>query len=103
MTISDASTVEGGSLVFDLTLSNPSSETIVVSLNTGGGTATESPNARIYVARCLRELGQWAAAYDEMHATMSRALKLEYDNVPERIEEIPAPEGAGDILGVVDR
>ena len=38
----------------------------------------------------------------EMHATMSRALKLEYDNVPERIEEIPAPEGAGDILGVVD-
>ncbi|HEY5647412.1 MAG TPA: carboxymuconolactone decarboxylase family protein [Pseudomonadales bacterium] len=39
----------------------------------------------------------------EMHATMSRALKLEYDNVPERVEEIPAPEGAGDILGVVDR
>ncbi|MGD8416444.1 MAG: carboxymuconolactone decarboxylase family protein [Pseudomonadales bacterium] len=39
----------------------------------------------------------------EMHATMSRALKLEYDNVPERIEEIPAPEGAGDILGAVDR
>ena len=39
----------------------------------------------------------------EMHATMSRALKLEYDTVPERVEEIPAPEGAGDILGVVDR
>jgi len=39
----------------------------------------------------------------EMHATMSRALKLEYDNVPERVEEIPAPEGAGDILGVVDQ
>ncbi|MGE0622326.1 MAG: carboxymuconolactone decarboxylase family protein [Pseudomonadales bacterium] len=39
----------------------------------------------------------------EMHATMSRALKLEYDNVPERVEEIPAPEGAGDILSVVDR
>lgn len=39
----------------------------------------------------------------EMHATMSRALRLEYDNVPERVEEIPAPEGAGDILSVVDR
>jgi alkylhydroperoxidase family enzyme len=38
----------------------------------------------------------------EMHATMSRALKLEYDNVPERVEEIPAPEGAGDILQAVE-
>ena len=38
----------------------------------------------------------------EMHATMCRALKLEYDNVPERVEEIPAPEGAGDILQAVD-
>ena len=39
----------------------------------------------------------------EMHATMSRALMLEYDNVAERVEEIPAPEGAGDILQVVDQ
>ena len=39
----------------------------------------------------------------EMHATMSRALMLEYDNVPERVEEIPAPEGAGDILLAVDQ
>jgi alkylhydroperoxidase family enzyme len=38
----------------------------------------------------------------EMHATMSRALRLEYDNVPERVEEIPAPEGAGDILQAVE-
>ena len=38
----------------------------------------------------------------EMHATMCRALKLEFDNVPERVEEIPAPEGAGDILQAVD-
>lgn len=28
----------------------------------------------------------------EMHATMCRALKLEYDDVPERLVEIPAPE-----------
>ncbi|MGD9537405.1 MAG: beta strand repeat-containing protein, partial [Alphaproteobacteria bacterium] len=41
LTISNESVTEGGSLVFDLTLSNPSSETIVVSLNTGSGTATE--------------------------------------------------------------
>lgn len=32
----------------------------------------------------------------EMHATMCRALRLEYDDVPERIVEVPAPdEGAG--------
>lgn len=28
----------------------------------------------------------------EMHATMCRALRLEYDDVPERVVEIPAPE-----------
>lgn len=29
----------------------------------------------------------------EMHATMCRALRLEYDNVDERVVEIPVPEG----------
>ncbi len=29
----------------------------------------------------------------ELHATMCRALRLEYDDVDERIVEIPAPEG----------
>lgn len=29
----------------------------------------------------------------EMHATMTRALRLEFDDVPERIEEVPVPEG----------
>ena len=29
----------------------------------------------------------------EMHATMTRALRLEYDNVAERVTEIPVPEG----------
>jgi hypothetical protein len=28
------------------------------------------------------------------HATTSRALKLEYDDVPERIVEVPAPKNA---------
>jgi alkylhydroperoxidase family enzyme len=30
----------------------------------------------------------------ELHATMCRALRLEYDDVEERIVEIPAPDGA---------
>ena len=42
----------------------------------------------------------------DMHATMCRALKLEYDDAPERIVEIPAPEGgskgSGDFLQAVD-
>lgn len=49
--------------------------------------ATRSPNARIYVARCLRELGRLTAAYDEMHATMREATeKAEQDDkyVPTR-------------------
>ncbi len=29
----------------------------------------------------------------EMHATMTRALRLEFDNVEERIVEVPVPEG----------
>jgi hypothetical protein len=38
----------------------------------------------------------------ELHATMCRALRLEYDDVDERIVEIPAPgEGEGDFMGGV--
>ena len=42
----------------------------------------------------------------EMHATMCRALQLEYDNVPERIVEIPIPDGETrniDFMRVVDQ
>jgi len=40
----------------------------------------------------------------EMHATMSRALRLEYDDVDERIVEIAAPEGANlDVMDMVDK
>ncbi len=40
----------------------------------------------------------------EMHATMSRALRLEYDDEPERVVEVPAPgQEAGDFMGAVDR
>lgn len=41
----------------------------------------------------------------EMHATMCRALRLEFDDVDERVSEVPAPGGgaAGDVMSVVDR
>jgi len=29
----------------------------------------------------------------EMHATMTRALRMEFDDVPERVVEVPVPEG----------
>ena len=39
----------------------------------------------------------------EMHATMSRALRLEYDDVDERVSEVPAPSaGGGDVMSMVD-
>jgi hypothetical protein len=31
----------------------------------------------------------------DMHATMSRALQLEYDNRPDPVVEVAAPEGYG--------
>lgn len=39
----------------------------------------------------------------DMHATMSRALRLEYDDVDDPITEVPAPEGASqDVMAAVD-
>jgi alkylhydroperoxidase family enzyme len=39
----------------------------------------------------------------EMHATMSRALRLEYDDVDDPVVEVPAPEGASlDVMAAVD-
>ena len=39
----------------------------------------------------------------EMHATMSRALRLEYDDVDERVKEIAAPDSASqDVMKMVD-
>ena len=38
-----------------------------------------------------------------MLATMSRALRLEYDDVDDPITEVPAPEGAAqDVMAAVD-
>jgi alkylhydroperoxidase family enzyme len=51
----------------------------------------------------ILELTYITATYD-MHATMSRALRLEYDDVDERVVEVPAPDDAsGDVMGMVDR
>jgi alkylhydroperoxidase family enzyme len=50
----------------------------------------------------ILELTYTTATYD-MHATMSRALRLEYDDVDERVVEVPAPEGAAtDVMNMVD-
>ncbi len=51
----------------------------------------------------ILELTYITATY-EMHATMSRALRLEYDDVNERIVEVAAPKGAStDVMSMVDK
>ncbi len=48
------------------------------------------------------ELTYCTALY-EMHAVMSRALRLEYDDIDERIVEIAAPAGSSyDVMNMVD-
>jgi len=43
------------------------------------------------------------ALYD-FHAVVSKALRLEFDDVADRIVEVPAPKGSGgDVMGMVDR
>lgn len=50
----------------------------------------------------ILELTYVTALY-EMHAVMSRALRLEYDDVDERIVEVAAPEGGSDdVMNMVD-
>jgi len=40
----------------------------------------------------------------DMHATMCRALRLEFDDVDDPITEVPAPDGASlDVMAAVDR
>ncbi|MGD0192007.1 MAG: carboxymuconolactone decarboxylase family protein [Rhizomicrobium sp.] len=51
----------------------------------------------------ILELTYVTALYD-MHAVMSRALRLEYDDVEERIVEVAAPGGGpGDLMSMVDQ
>lgn len=52
----------------------------------------------------ILELTYIASLYD-LHAVTTKALRLEYDDVPDRIVEVaaPGPVGADDPMGVVDR
>jgi len=53
----------------------------------------------------ILELTYTAATY-ALHATISRALRLEFDDVPERVVEVPVPEGgaaAVDIMKDISR
>ncbi len=50
----------------------------------------------------ILELTYVTATY-MMHAVMSRALRLEYDDVEERVVEVPAPTGGSDdVMSMVD-
>jgi alkylhydroperoxidase family enzyme len=50
----------------------------------------------------ILELTYITALYD-MHAVVTRALRLEYDDIDERITEVPAPgEGGSDVMAMVD-
>jgi len=50
----------------------------------------------------ILELTYITCTYD-MHATMCRALRLEYDDVDDPITEVPAPEGGSlDVMAAVD-
>lgn len=51
----------------------------------------------------ILELTYTTALYD-FHATISKALRLEYDDVDDRIVEVAAPKGASaDVMRVVDK
>lgn len=52
----------------------------------------------------ILELTYITTLYD-MHATIARALRLEYDDVPERLTEITAPTDAAnrDVMAMVDK
>jgi alkylhydroperoxidase family enzyme len=51
----------------------------------------------------ILELTYIVGIYD-MHAVMTKALRLEYDDVDDRIVEVPAPDGAGgDVMAMVDQ
>jgi alkylhydroperoxidase family enzyme len=69
------------------------------------GRVQDATFARLAAALCDEEILEltYITALYEMHAIMTRALHLEYDDVPERIVEIAAPTGDGsaDFMGGV--
>lgn len=71
----------------------------------GGGRVADGTFARLQAELSdveILELTYIVCLY-AMHATMSRALRLEYDDVEETVSEVPAPAGSGgDVLQAVD-
>ena len=66
--------------------------------------ATFAALRAVLADEAIMELTYAVATYG-MHATISRALRLEYDDVAERIVEIASPEGSGaaDVMGQISR
>ncbi len=61
--------------------------------------ATGSPNARLYVARSLREMGRLAEAYEEMRATLDEA-RTRADTEP---RYVPTRDAAAAELSLLER
>ncbi|MAT94675.1 MAG: carboxymuconolactone decarboxylase [Halioglobus sp.] len=71
-----------------------------------GGRVPEAVFDALRAQLCDEEILEltYITALYEMHAVMSRALRLEYDDVDERIVEVAAPPGSAyDVMAVVDR
>lgn len=71
------------------------------------GRVPDETFARLQAAisdEAILELGYVVGAY-RMYATLSRAFRLEYDDVAERVVEVPAPEGfeLADLMALVAR
>ena len=60
---------------------------------------SESPNARLYVARSLRELGRFAEAYDEMSITLRDAT----ERAQEESKYVPTRDAAAAELALLQR
>jgi hypothetical protein len=58
-----------------------------------------SPNAHLYVARCLRELGKLDEAYEEMKATVAKATEL----AEEEAKYAPTRDAAATELALLER
>lgn len=71
-----------------------------------GGRVSDAVFAQLQATLSDEEILEltYVTALYEMHAVMSRALRLEYDDVDERIVEIAAPEGGSDdVMNMVDQ
>jgi alkylhydroperoxidase family enzyme len=70
-----------------------------------GGRVSDEVFAALQASLCDEEILEltYITAMYEMHATMSRALRLEYDDVDERVTEVLAPDAlSDDVMRMVD-